>query len=160
MATITSRSEKGSPLTNNEVDANFDNLNNDKYESGDDISVGALIVTGDSTFSTSAAVSAAGSVQGDATVLTKSYNLVTTATANQGVVFPTAVTGKTVNILNATAVSIKIYPASGEQIDSLGTNAAKNLAPGASITLVCSSGTLWKSLLPVIIYDSSGSQIN
>ena len=32
MATITTRSGKGSPLTNNEVDANFTNLNNDKLE--------------------------------------------------------------------------------------------------------------------------------
>jgi hypothetical protein len=32
VATITTRSGKGSPLTNNEVDANFTNLNNDKVE--------------------------------------------------------------------------------------------------------------------------------
>ena len=32
MATITTRSGKGSPLTNNEVDANFTNLNSDKIE--------------------------------------------------------------------------------------------------------------------------------
>jgi uncharacterized protein YjbI with pentapeptide repeats len=32
MATITLRSTKGSPLTNNEVDANFTNLNTDKAE--------------------------------------------------------------------------------------------------------------------------------
>ena len=33
MATIVTRTGKGSPLTNAEVDANFDNLNNDKIES-------------------------------------------------------------------------------------------------------------------------------
>jgi hypothetical protein len=32
MASITTRAGKGSPLTNAEVDANFTNLNNDKYE--------------------------------------------------------------------------------------------------------------------------------
>ena len=32
MATIVTRSGKGSPLTNNEVDANFTNLNSDKVE--------------------------------------------------------------------------------------------------------------------------------
>ena len=38
MATITTRSGKGSPLTNNEVDSNFTNLNTDKVEkSGDSI---------------------------------------------------------------------------------------------------------------------------
>ena len=35
MATITTRAGKGSPLTNNEVDANFINLNADKYQAGD-----------------------------------------------------------------------------------------------------------------------------
>lgn len=35
MATIVTRSGKGTPLTNDEVDANFTNLNNDKYEFGD-----------------------------------------------------------------------------------------------------------------------------
>jgi len=35
MSTITTRSGKGSPLTNNEVDANFTNLNTDKLESAD-----------------------------------------------------------------------------------------------------------------------------
>lgn len=43
MATIVTRSGKGSPLTNNEVDANFTNLNTDKIESGD--TVASLTVT-------------------------------------------------------------------------------------------------------------------
>ena len=70
MATITLRSAKGSPLTNNEVDANFTNLNTAKYEANDNISVGTiagstLTLTGNATFqgtttlSASAAVSAA-----------------------------------------------------------------------------------------------------
>ena len=35
MSTIVTRAGKGSPLTNTEVDANFTNLNADKYQSGD-----------------------------------------------------------------------------------------------------------------------------
>ena len=35
MSTIVLRSVKGSPLTNTEVDNNFNNLNTDKYQSGD-----------------------------------------------------------------------------------------------------------------------------
>ena len=35
MSTIITRSGKGAPLTNNEVDANFTNLNADKYQAGD-----------------------------------------------------------------------------------------------------------------------------
>jgi hypothetical protein len=34
MSTIVLRSVKGTPLTNTEVDANFSNLNTDKYQSG------------------------------------------------------------------------------------------------------------------------------
>ncbi len=34
MSTITLRSVKGIPLTNNEVDTNFTNLNTDKYQAG------------------------------------------------------------------------------------------------------------------------------
>jgi hypothetical protein len=160
MATITLRAVKGSPLTNTEVDDNFTNLNNDKYESGSDVSFGDMTLTGESTFSTAAAVTAAGTTQGDATALTNSYNIVTTATTDQGVVLPDAATGKSAKVINATSVNIKVYPASSEAIDSLGTNVAKNLAPGASLDLVCASGSLWKSLLPVVVFDSSGTQLN
>lgn len=38
MATLTLRSVKGSPLTNNEVDANFSNLNDDKMEKSANLS--------------------------------------------------------------------------------------------------------------------------
>ena len=46
MSTIVTRAGKGAPLTHNEVDANFTNLNTDKYQAGDDISVGTITVTG------------------------------------------------------------------------------------------------------------------
>lgn len=49
MATITTRSAKGSPLTNTEVDDNFSNLNSAKYESGADPYFTGLTVYGSST---------------------------------------------------------------------------------------------------------------
>tara|TARA_R110000803_G_scaffold133680_2_gene200818 strand:- start:54 stop:2243 length:2190 start_codon:yes stop_codon:yes gene_type:complete len=53
MATITTRSGKGSPLTHNEVDANFNNLNNDKLEAsnlaaGTGISISGSTITNSS----------------------------------------------------------------------------------------------------------------
>lgn len=51
MSTIVTRAGKGSPLTNTEVDSNFTNLNTDKYQSGDNISVGTLSATGQVTVS-------------------------------------------------------------------------------------------------------------
>jgi hypothetical protein len=42
MATIVTRAGKGSALTHNEVDANFNNLNNAKYESGNNVTFGTI----------------------------------------------------------------------------------------------------------------------
>ena len=44
MATITTRSAKGTPLTNTEVDANFTNLNTDKVETSTITTFGASLV--------------------------------------------------------------------------------------------------------------------
>jgi hypothetical protein len=173
MATITLRSAKGSPLTNNEVDANFSNLNTAKYEANDNISAGTiagstLTLTGNATFqgtttlSASSAVSGAGSTQGAATALTASYNIVTTATAGsaEGVKLPDTATGLETFILNDTAVSIKIYPSTGESIDGGSANASVSLAAGHSLKLVGVSSTKWNRLSPVIIYNSSGTRVN
>jgi len=160
MATITLRTVKGSPLTNTEVDDNFTNLNTDKYESGDSVDVHDLSVSGNTIFSIASSIEAAGTTQETATSLTTSYSIVTTATTNQGVVLSLAETGKNVKIVNATSVTIKVYPASSEEIDSLGVNTAKSLAPGASLDLVCISNSLWKTLLSVVVFDSSGTQLN
>lgn len=45
MSAITTRAGKGSPLTNNEIDANFNNLNNDKVEKSGSVLTGALQFT-------------------------------------------------------------------------------------------------------------------
>ena len=160
MATITLRSSKGSPLTNAEVDGNFTNLNNDKYESGDDIVSDDLSSTGELTLSATVAVTAAGTDQAGATSLTKTYNIVTTATADQGVKLPSAATGKMITVVNTTSVSIKVYPDTSEAINSLSANAAKSLAAGSTLDLVCVSGSAWRSLEQVQIFDSSGTQLN
>ena len=171
MSTITLRSVKGSPLTNTEVDTNFTNLNTDKYQSGDNIAAGTisgstilststLTVGGGSILSTTAAVTAAGTVIGDATALTKTYNIVTTASADQGIRLPDVVLGLETFILNDTAVNIKIWPTATESIDGVAASNAINLAPGHSLTLVGVSATKWNRMSPVIIYNSSGTRVN
>jgi hypothetical protein len=57
MSTIVTRAGKGSPLTNNELDANFVNLNTDKYQSGDSasfaqVTVDNILVNGNTISST------------------------------------------------------------------------------------------------------------
>jgi hypothetical protein len=56
MSTIVTRAGKGSPLTNTEVDANFTNLNADKYQSGNSPTFGVLTATGDSAFTSTGAL--------------------------------------------------------------------------------------------------------
>jgi hypothetical protein len=45
MSTIVTRAGKGSPLTHNEVDANFNNLNSDKYQANDNPTFGTVNAT-------------------------------------------------------------------------------------------------------------------
>jgi len=45
MSTIVTRAGKGSPLTHDEVDANFNNLNSDKFQSGASQSFNAITAT-------------------------------------------------------------------------------------------------------------------
>jgi hypothetical protein len=160
MSTITTRSGKGSPLTNAEVDANFTNLNSDKYESGDSIVATDLTTSGDITAAIGSSINAAGTVQGDATVLAKTYNVVTTATANQGVKLPTAAAGLVYNVINATTVSIKVYPNTSASINSGTANTAVELPAGASVQLVGTSSTNWNTLVENVVYDSTGSRLN
>jgi len=51
MATIVTRAGKGSPLTHNEVDANFNNLNSDKVESS---ALGTAAYTDSTAYATAA----------------------------------------------------------------------------------------------------------
>ena len=168
MASLTLRSAKGSPLTNNEVDGNFTSLNTAKYESGDSPSfatvttTSTLTVGGASILSTDGAVAGAGNSQGTATALTQTYNVVTSATAGsaEGVKLPDVSTGMEAFILNDTSATIKVYPYSGESVDSGSANAAVDLGPGHSLRLVGVSATKWNRMSPVIIYNSSGTRVN
>lgn len=160
MATITLRSTKGSPLTNIEVDGNFTNLNNDKYESGDSVVVADITSSGDHTASISAAVSAAGTDQTGATALSKTFNVVSTATENQGVKLPTASAGVLYTIINGTSANVKIYPNTSGTINSGAANASILIAPGSTIKLIGIDNTNWNTMVETIIYDSSGSRLN
>lgn len=160
MSTITLRSVKGTPLTNTEVDDNFSNLNSDKYQSGDSPSFADLTLTGSLTNSIAGLVTAAGSTQGDATALTKTVNLITTATAGQGVKLPTAAAGLTIKIINTTAVTIVVYPNTSDVIDGGTVNVGVNLAPYSSVELVAQDTTDWYRVTNLIVYDSSGNRLN
>ena len=160
MSTLTLRSVKGTPLTNTEVDNNFSNLNTDKYESGDSPSFADLSLTGSFSPSVAAAVTAAGTTQGDATTLTKTVNIVTTASAAQGVKLPTAAAGLNIKVVNTTAVTIVVYPNTSDVIDGGTVNAGVNLAPYSSVELVAQDTQDWYRVTNLIVYDTSGNRLN
>lgn len=170
MSTIVTRSTaqtdgtpaKGTALSSTEIDTNFINLNDDKYQSGDDVAVGNLASTGDVVSATTASITAAGTVQGDATALTTTFNIVSTATTGQGVKLPTAAVGLQITISNDSSADVKIYPNTSGTIDGGSANVPIDLRIGASMSLVGINSTGWKSLTPagVEIYDSSGTRLN
>jgi len=95
--------------------------------------------------SISAAVSAAGSTQGTATALVSSINNVTVVAASaDGVILPTAVAGMRLLIRNSdSADTLKIYPATGAQINALGNNASFSLAAGSTTEIFATTTTQW-----------------
>ena len=84
-----------------------------------------------------AQVSAAGANQAGATQLTSMFNVITSCTSGQGVIATTYYT----KIWNATANACNVYPPSGAQFDSHGTNTAVYIAAGASAEFIMTSST-------------------
>ena len=93
--------------------------------------------------SVSASVSAAGSTQGTGTVLTTEFNRVSTVTSGSGVVLPTATTGMAIVIVNSSANSLLVYPATGAAINSLATNVGYSQATLATLQYIAISSTQW-----------------
>jgi hypothetical protein len=93
--------------------------------------------------SVNAAVTAAGTVQGNATALTTEFNRVSTVASGAGVVLPTAVAGMAISIVNSSANSLLVYPATGAAINSLATNAGYSHVTLATLQYIAISSTQW-----------------
>ena len=91
-------------------------------------------------------ISAAGSSQGDATALTKAFNVVSTVSGGQGVVLPTAVAGMRVTVINTSGATLLVYPASGGAINALATNAGYSLPTLGRLDYIATSTTQWYAL--------------
>jgi len=140
MSTIVTRAGKGSPLTHNEVDANFNNLNNDKYQSGSSPSfAGTTLSTGNLTFSGTAQ-----RITGDMSTATSNAVLFQTSTAN-GVTRVAAIPNGTSAQAQFTALNSSSDPtnASGIQIVATATEArvqAANFGTGTSLPMTFFTG--------------------
>lgn len=121
------------------------------------MSEGAATINGIKTFGSmfripyNGSVAAAGSVQGDAAALSEGLSVVTGANGTVGVILPTAVAGAIVVIKGTTAGVLKVWPATGAQINAVGANTAMSFASGAvPAILIATSSTQWYTfpLLP------------
>jgi len=112
------------------------------------------------TVGNNTSITAAGSDQSGATALSKTFNVVTTATANQGVKLPTASAGVTYTVKNDTSVNIKIYPNTSGTINVGSANAAIDCPAGSTTRLIGASSTDWDTLVDIVVYDSSGTRLN
>jgi len=93
--------------------------------------------------SVSDSVSAAGSTQGTGTALTREFNRVSTVTSGSGVVLPSATAGMAIVIVNSSANSLLVYPASGAAINSLSTNVGYSHVTLATLQYIAISSTQW-----------------
>lgn len=95
-------------------------------------------------------VAAAGATQGNATAISSRLAVVTTATASsKGVKLPAAATGLEVVVANTgPTFGVKVYPASGDKINALSTNAADTtvLAALKATKYIAVDATKWVTL--------------
>ena len=95
-------------------------------------------------YGVSQSVTAAGSSQSDATALVRPISNVTTVSSSTvGVRLPSATPGMRVLIRNSGANALRVYPAAGAQINTLGTNVQFSLDIGATLEYVAFSATQW-----------------
>jgi hypothetical protein len=122
-------------------------INIDKVRSNVGIDItGALTITTTVKYGVSSAVSAAGTVQGDATVLTTSLNNVTTVAAGTGVILPTTAAGLRIVVRNGGANALKVYPTGSTTINAAGAGVAFSLDVGATVEFIALTATNWYTL--------------
>jgi hypothetical protein len=112
-----------------------------------------LTVTGNSVMSyvissVSNPVTATGTIQSNATPLTSVINVVSSVAAGTGVLLPVAPNagGIRVTIMNTSANSLNVYPASNAAINSNGANVAYVQSAGAKLDYVSVGNTQWYTL--------------
>ena len=91
-------------------------------------------------------ITATGSNQAGAYVLTKQINKVSTAAASTGVLLPTGTVGMRVTIANAGANTLSVYPAGTGTINGGSAGAAVTLASGSTKDYICTAANVWQSL--------------
>jgi len=120
--------------------------------SADQTISGNLTIGGFLAVSCNDNITAAGTVQANATLLTNNINIVTTVPVNSGVKLPVAVAGYRIIIRNNTANTLRVYPNTGANINSGSINTAVTLGNSSAVEYFCSTsavtnvGGIWYTL--------------
>ena len=101
-----------------------------------------IILTGQISASTQTGISANGTNQSTATLITSAINVIGAANSGQGIILP-AVSGATITLVNSTANAVFVYPNSGAAINSNYSNIPLTLSPSVILQFISSSATQW-----------------
>lgn len=126
------------------VTGNIDSGN--VYANSGTIQASYIISTINHTFGVETGITAAGASQSTATTITKDINVVSTVGSGQGIVLPATSGGMRLTIINTGANSLNVYPSTGAQINSGGTNIAYSVAVGARLEFTSVTATQWYTL--------------
>jgi hypothetical protein len=120
-------------------------------------------------YSTATGISASGSTQGDATVITKSYNEVATVPPSTGVRLSIPSTGGLrMIVVNRGANTLCVYPEVGGKIDNAAVNTFVDIPAGTSVTYQAATTTQWYTVKDAIVsgtgttitYDNGKTIVN
>lgn len=88
-------------------------------------------------------LTATGTVQADALLLTSSNNNVTTVATGTGVRLPVPLTGTVITVINSGANNLLVYPQTGSTIGLLGVNAPYTVIAASPATFISNNGFFW-----------------
>ena len=120
--------------------------------SADQTISGNLTIGGFLAVSCNDNITAAGTVQANATLITNNINIVTTVPVNSGVKLPVAVAGYRIIIRNNTVNTLRVYPNTGANINGGTSNVSVTLGNSAAVEYFCSTsaasnvGGIWYTL--------------
>lgn len=95
---------------------------------------------------TNAIVAKASGNQSNSTQLTSDINRVTTvATAGDAILLPAAIAGLKICVINATSNAMNVYPASGDMINTFGTNTPVYQGGRSTCEFYCAIAGQWNT---------------
>lgn len=114
-------------------------------DSTKDYTFNSVTVATNVVYGVTTGISAAGTVQANATALTTDFNVVSTVVAGAGVVLPVEA-GIRMAIINTSANALLVYPGTSGIINSQAANAAYSMPAGGKLDFLSTTTTQWYTL--------------